>query len=117
MAHYDCKECHRSPGEPHAADCPRRELERVAVIQRDREAMVAYENESPIPLARDFAERILRGECDHDRRVQGWARHRLEATAERRSLRLIAEADPGPASQQSLAHEMARMAAQALEDG
>ena len=31
-----------------------------------------------------------------------------------RTLRLIADADPGPSSQQSLAHEMALMAKQAL---
>ncbi len=53
----------------------------MQIDQRDREAMVAYENARPIGLNPVFEERVLAGRHDDDHRVQAFARHRSPDTA------------------------------------
>ncbi len=49
MSHYDCKDCHASPGEPHAADCRRTTQEIAMTAETELPAgpvPVAYQHEN-----------------------------------------------------------------------
>lgn len=56
----------------------------LPVTGEDREAMVAYEKLSSIPLSPEFAKAILNGEHDGCARVQAFARHAEQARLKER---------------------------------
>lgn len=63
----------------------------IEVTRADREAFVAYERLSSIPIAPSYAGEVLRGAWDSDRRILALARHRIASETTLRSRVAVLE--------------------------